>query len=533
MHQQFLSATEVSGSNGSQFAVDTGDRAAAIVDGTVFSSASDPDVFFDGTQYVMYISHGTNVTVWTSATIRGTYTRSTSLTNGLLVSGTGGVAAGYWDPTTSRYWTFAHSNVGGRNVIRRAVHATLSQPLGSSDWSTVATATSSAGLTSAMGVESPGIAVLNRASQPMAVIDAPANGASVSSTFTVIGWATDLGAGAGPGVDAVDVYVYPSGSQTASFSGAAKYGSARADLGSILGGHFTNAGYSISVSGLASGAYQVTASGRSTVTGTAAAVASANVTVTAPASNPAMALDTPANGSTTGPSFTAAGWAVDPAASSGVGVDTVHVWAYPIVSGGFGSPTFLGAASPSAARPDVGAVYGTQFSNAGYSVSASGLALGRYRVVAYAHSVVTGTFNQSQFADVTVAANPVMAIDVPSSDALLGTTFRVAGWAADRAAPSGIGVDAVHVWAFPAGGGAPTFVGQAALGAPRADVGAVFGAQFTNCGYDLNATLARGTYTLGVYARSTVTGSFNAGPDGRPGGLERRFPSRSAARKTR
>ena len=94
MHQQFLSATEVSGSNGSQFAVDTGDRAAAIVDGTVFSSASDPDVFFDGTQYVMYISHGTNVTVWTSATIRGTYTRSTSLTNGLLVSGTGGVAAG-------------------------------------------------------------------------------------------------------------------------------------------------------------------------------------------------------------------------------------------------------------------------------------------------------------------------------------------------------------------------------------------------------------------------------------------------------
>ena len=72
-----------------------------------------------------------------------------------------------------------------------------------------------------------------------------------------------------------------------------------------------------------------------------------------------------------------------------------------------------------------------------------------------------------------------------------------------------MGVDAIHIWAFPVAGGAPLFVG---VGAPaaRPDVAAIVGPQFANAGFLLTgATLPAGTYDLVVYARSSVTQSFN------------------------
>ena len=79
----------------------------------------------------------------------------------------------------------------------------------------------------------------------------------------------------------------------------------------------------------------------------------------------------------------------------------------------------------------------------------------------------------------------------------------------DFGAYRGAGVDAIHVWAFRASDGAPTFVGAASYGATRADVGAVFGSQFTNSGYNLTAALPPGDYNIVVYAHSLVSGSFN------------------------
>jgi hypothetical protein len=73
-------------------------------------------------------------------------------------------------------------------------------------------------------------------------------------------------------------------------------------------------------------------------------------------------------------------------------------------------------------------------------------------------------------------------------------------------------VDAVHIWAVPtaATGGLPLFVAAATYGAPRGDVGAAFGSQFTNSGYNTYVSgLTTGTYDLVVYARSAVTGTFN------------------------
>ena len=158
--KEFLSATEVPGSNGTEFVVDAGVRATTTISSvTPPRTAADPDIFFDGTQYVLYISHGPSTSVWTSPTLRGTYTLSTRLPSGLLSDGRGGVPAGHFDVTTSRYWTYTHLGQAGTTVIRRAVHAALTTPLEESLWEPVITG-QSLGLGSHISVESPSFAVL-------------------------------------------------------------------------------------------------------------------------------------------------------------------------------------------------------------------------------------------------------------------------------------------------------------------------------------------------------------------------------------
>src|SRR4051812_46205432 len=64
----------------------------------------------------------------------------------------------------------------------------------------------------------------------------------------------------------------------------------------------------------------------------------------------------------------------------------------------------------------------------------------------------------------------VMAVDAPLLNATVAGPFIVSGWVLDQSAATGTGIDAVHVWAFPATG-SPTFVGAAAMGDSRPDVG--------------------------------------------------------------
>jgi subtilisin family serine protease len=226
---------------------------------------------------------------------------------------------------------------------------------------------------------------------------------------------------------------------------------------------------------------------------------------------PYMALDAPVSPASVGPSFAVAGWAVDMGAMSGTGVDAVHVWAFP--SDGR-SPIFIGEAAYGSGRSDVARVLGSsQFTNSGFTLTASGLAPGDYQVVAYARSTVAGTFNNARVASIAVTASqsdPLMVVDTPQQDAVLAASFRIAGWALDRGATSGSGVDAIHVWALPTGGGDPFFVGAAGYGGARPDVGDVFGRQFDLSGYVLEVrTVPPGAYDLVVYARSSVAGAFN------------------------
>jgi hypothetical protein len=230
-----------------------------------------------------------------------------------------------------------------------------------------------------------------------------------------------------------------------------------------------------------------------------------------PPPDPKMGVDSPlANASLPG-RFNVTGWAIDKGATSGTGVDGVHVWAYPNPGSGT-PPIFLGAAQYGLSRPDVAAAASsTQFTNSGFTLSTGGLWPSVYDIVAYSHSSVTGTF--SLWTAVRVNVRGFLAIDTPATMSSAGTFFSIGGWAVDGGAATGSGIDAVHVWAYPEPGSGtpPVFLGAAALHLSRPDVVAALGnSQFADAGYNLFAWgLQSGhTYDLVAFAHSAVTQTF-------------------------
>lgn len=116
------SATEVDGSDGVQFVADSGDRVQVTLTptSTQLDTASDPDIFYDGTQYVLYISRGNSMEVYTSATLRGSYTRSPPLPGGKITSNTGGIGSGFFNALQGQYWTFVHRPETPQKIYRGA-----------------------------------------------------------------------------------------------------------------------------------------------------------------------------------------------------------------------------------------------------------------------------------------------------------------------------------------------------------------------------------------------------------------------------
>ena len=152
--QHFISATEVAGSDGKVFTLDEGDRLVVTVgNGGQEQSASDQDVFFNGEEWVMYISQGQNTSAWTAPELRGSYSKV-----GVISDNQGGVPAGHFDSKTGQYWTYTFMKIGGMGVIRRAAHSQLSQPIPAGEWSEVITPQFT-GLSPSHHFEAPGFAV--------------------------------------------------------------------------------------------------------------------------------------------------------------------------------------------------------------------------------------------------------------------------------------------------------------------------------------------------------------------------------------
>ena len=342
-------------------------------------------------------------------------------------------------------------------------------------------------------------------------VDSPRNTSTVQAGFTVAGWAIDRGAASGTGIDAVHVYAYPNPGSGAApiFLGVATYGGGRPDVAAAFGAQFAFSGYGLVTPTLPSGTYQIVAFGHSTVTGGFTGSASSTVQVIGLTSQPALSIDTPVNNAAVTQPFGFSGWAIDAGAPSGPGVDTVHVWAYPNPGSG-AAPVFVGVAGYGGARPDVGAIYGSRFTSSGFNLMVGSLAPGTYQLVAYAHSTVTGTFNGTGSIVVRIS-DALLALDAPVAGSTVPHTgFAVGGWTIDRGAPSGTGIDAVHVWAWPTNGASPIFAGVALYGGSRPDIGSLYGSRFTKSGFNLLVTtLSAGVYDIVAYGHSTVTGGFS------------------------
>jgi DNA-binding beta-propeller fold protein YncE len=239
---------------------------------------------------------------------------------------------------------------------------------------------------------------------------------------------------------------------------------------------------------------------------------------------PKMVIDTPSEGAVTTQPFTLGGWAVDDIGVgplvTGAGVNAVHLWAFPLEDG---PPRFVAATNSrswvtrndvSRALGPIGFPSGSHYDLSGFNLPVSGLPPGRWRLAAYAFSTRSNAFNNVATVDVTIeprVSRPAMVVDSPREGDQVKPSFLVAGWAVDRAALSGTGVDVVHVWAYPDGGAAPVFIGAASYALRRPDVATYFGdTQFDPSGFALVAQgIAPGKYTLVAFARSTFTGEFS------------------------
>jgi hypothetical protein len=182
------------------------------------------------------------------------------------------------------------------------------------------------------------------------------------------------------------------------FAGAATYGLSRPDIGQTYGSQFTNSGYTLTVRGLTPALYDLVVYARSTVTGTFNQSRVRRVTLQA---NPRMNVDAPAWGATVSQPFHLGGWAIDLAAASGTGVNTIHVWAYPNPGSGQ-APLWVGVPTYGGPRPDVAGAFGSaQFTNSGFGMSVTGLPAGTYQLVVYTSDVMSSAVARSRIRRLT------------------------------------------------------------------------------------------------------------------------------------
>lgn len=120
-------AEEVAGSGGTRFD-DKGIAASKNL--TSPNTFSDPDIFFNGSKWVLIVSEGPSVEAFTSPTLQSSYTSA-----GVISKNSGGVPAGFRDPSSGQIWIFTTKDVdtAGSSVIRRTVTSTGTEELSKFD----------------------------------------------------------------------------------------------------------------------------------------------------------------------------------------------------------------------------------------------------------------------------------------------------------------------------------------------------------------------------------------------------------------
>lgn len=336
-------------------------------------------------------------------------------------------------------------------------------------------------------------------------VDTPVGGSVLFSDFHVGGWGHDLRSPNGTNVTHVNVLLINPSNGAMTYLGPAAITSRP--------GVPPNSAFGLNVSYTqlpAPGLYYLAVGFRAETTGEWYTLSNQPSYPVVRVESPRYTLvDAPVTGSSFIGDFMAYGWAVDGRSGSGTGVDRVEVIANPL-SGG--APINLGLAGYGGERPDAQAHLGgnARWRPSGYYKLLSGLPLGQYRFDFRARSTVDGSYHTTSVnAEVKANTDPRMNLEYPVHGSTIGRPFLVQGWAVDLGAPTGTGVATVHVWAYPAGGGSPVFLG-ADYGDNRLDVANHFGnARFTDSGFAFSTgNLSPGTWTIVAHAFSVVTQNF-------------------------
>lgn len=196
--------------------------------------------------------------------------------------------------------------------------------------------------------------------------------------------------------------------------------------------------------------------------------------------------------------FTVSGWAVDPSASEGPGIDSVVLIEGPQYPGRFVTEGTYGLD-----RRDIATALGASFAESGFAISVTALPPGAHELSVYLR--VAGERAWSRLASFRVdidSPNLVGHVDSPPADTL-GLPVPVTGWALDASARTDTGVDSVAIYAGEIELG--RWLADAEYGSERSDVEQRFGVRFAPAGYAVNlADLAGGRQELSIYAHTTV-----------------------------
>ncbi len=327
---------------------------------------------------------------------------------------------------------------------------------------------------------------------PSVFIDSPANGATVSGTLNVLGWAIDNASTIGTAIGSVQVQV------DGIAVGTASYGGLRPDVCAVFPGRpgCPNVGYSyaLNTTGLSAGAHTLTVC--ATDTDATPATGCQSVSITVP-TVPSVFIDSPANGATVSGTLNVLGWAIDNASTIGTAIGSVQVQVDGIA---------VGTASYGGLRPDVCAVFPGRpgCPNVGYSyaLNTTGLSAGAHTLTVCATDTDATPATGCQSVSITVPTVPSVFIDSPANGATVSGTLNVLGWAIDNASTIGTAIGSVQVQVD------GIAVGTASYGGLRPDVCAVFpgrpGCPNVGYSYALNTTgLSAGAHTLTVCATDT------------------------------
>jgi hypothetical protein len=194
------------------------------------------------------------------------------------------------------------------------------------------------------------------------------------------------------------------------------------------------------------------------------------------------------------------GWAADPTAPHGTGVESVDVYL---------DGALQGQARYGQARPDVAAVLGSdEMLQSGFSfpLDLSTATPGQHTLAVVVRGTLTGsTATYRQAFRVVPGADLRGSLDLPRANSRVdGSSLTVWGWVADRAARTGTGVASVSVFLD------GEAVGDARYGVHRPDVAAALGnARFSPSGYHLELdvrAVSVGHHTLRVVAHASGDG---------------------------